>query len=73
MIEHFIEISPFQKPDADGYCKGIIHTSKNCSLAVSYCFPAYDDRHPTYYKFKIGRGAWIRVKKNDLKCPDCFK
>ena len=72
MLDIFIETSPFQPPDKDGFSIGIIHKERDCPSSVAWVVPAYDDRHPNYYAFKIGKGAWLKVKKTEPKCPDCF-
>ena len=70
MFDFWIETSPFEPPDADGYSKGIIHRQRDCLSAVGYMFPCFDDRQD-YHHIKIGRGAWMKIKKNKPQCPDC--
>lgn len=74
MYDIFIETSPnpFSKKvtDEDGWTKGIIHNSRTCPSIVGIVFPTFDtDR--SHYRIKVGRGAWISVKK-DVRCDHCY-
>ena len=71
MFDFYIETSPFQPSDKDGFSIGIIHRSGTCSSIVGWVFPSFDDRQD-YHHIKIGQGAWSKIKKSEPRCPDCF-
>ena len=79
----YVEVKPFEPADSDGFVDGVIHADRLCesidttpigdrnlkeTVAVYPTFPNKLD----HYSIKVGRGAWIKVKKENNECPDCF-
>ena len=72
MYDIFIETSPLLPKNEDGFHKGILHRSRSCPSIVGVVFPTFDEPEQDHLSIKIGRGAWLKVKKN-VQCPDCYE
>ena len=78
----YVEIKPFEPADSDGYAQGVIHADRLCDSMKSHIdtdnlketvavYPVFPNNRD-HYSIKVGRGAWIKVKKENNQCPDCF-
>lgn len=69
----FIEFNYRKALTEDAEVKGILHKDPDCVNRLSEnhgFFPCFDDDRETAH-IKIGRGAWVTVRKAE-RCEHCF-
>jgi len=71
----YIEMSPFDRENNDGFFKAIIHKDRHCKSVVSWLFESYCDRLNDFYYVRMGisKNNFVMVRKSEPKCPDCFE